>query len=203
MARPRRYSAEVSSRAEKVTKVCIDRRGLIAGGAAASALGLVPSHTLAQTQVEDAFVQPMLAQGRRVIAALAQLGEPVPSAELAEIDRLEAVGDLAAAASAATRLFDARTLLVVSVSPEARVSVVQGAAPPLLTQNGWRLFLVRINNGAMVPGRLEIASPEAPPINSSYPPGHHHAAPEGEEDRTSITAGAMAQRTLCLSRNTK
>jgi hypothetical protein len=179
----------------------VDRRGLIAGGAAVSALALAPNHLLAQTPLDPAFAQPLLAQARRVIAALSQLGEPVAAADLAVIDRLETAGDLAGAAAAAAKLFDARTLLVVTVSPEARVSVVQGAAPPLLTQNGWRLFLVRIDNAALVPGRLDITSPEALPINNRYPDGHHHAAPEGGEDRSPVTAGAMAQRWLDIDVN--
>lgn len=176
----------------------IDRRRLLVG----TALGAVFASTrlaALPASIDPDFAQPMLAQARRVLATLAKLGEPVAAADVARIDALEAAGDLAGASAAAASVFAARTLLVATVSPEARVRVVQGDAPVELTQHGWRLFLVRIDNPAMVPGRLDVTSPEALPLNNRYPTGHHHAAPEGEEDRSPISAGAMAQRWLDIA----
>lgn len=178
----------------------IDRRTALG---CAAALAVTPGFTFAvrAETLDPAFVQPMLAQARRVIATMAALGEPLPGDAVAVIDRFEAAGDLVSATAAAHALFDARTLLIATVSPEARVTVRQGKAPPQLVQAGWRLFLVRIDNPAMVPGRLDVTSPQGKPLNNRYPVGHHHAAPEGQEDRSAITPGDMAQRWLDIDVN--
>jgi hypothetical protein len=176
----------------------IDRRMLLVR----TALGALFSRTRVEAKaapIDAGFAQPMLAQARRIIATVAKLGEPLSATEVARIDALEAAGDLTGAAAAAAELFNARTLLVATVSPEARVSVVQGKAPVELVQQGWRVFLVRIDNSAMVPGRLDVTSPEALPLNNRFPVGHDHAAPEGEEDRSPISVGAMAQRWLDIA----
>ena len=171
-----------------------DRRTILAGGVATLALPAVARAAPASVAAADA--QPVLAGARRTIAALARVGEPVAAADIAAIDRLAASGDLPGAAQAALRLLDARTLLIATVSPEARVSVTVGAARPDLVQAGWRVFLVRVDNPALVPGRLDATSPEAKPVNNRYPVGHRHADAEGREDRHPVAAGDIAQRWL-------
>jgi hypothetical protein len=171
----------------------ITRRALLASTGAALVL---PVRGAAAAPLDPEFAQPMLAQARQVIATFAKLGEPFDAASTASIETLAASGDLVAAVTAATELFAKQTLLSVLVSPEARVSVLQGEASPRLVQSGWRIFLVRIENGAMVPGKFNLTSPQAKPANNRYPPGHHHAAPEGEEDRSAVSAGDIAERWL-------
>lgn len=171
------------------------RRGLIASSGAAIVL---PGFSVAAAQpsVDLEFAQPMLAQARQVIATFAKLGEPFDGAGVAKIESLATAGKTVAAVETAAALFAKHTLLSVLVSPEARVSVVQGAAVPRLVQSGWRVFLVRIENSAMVPGKFDVTSPQAKPANNRYPVGHHHAAAEGEEDRSPVTAGDAAERWL-------
>lgn len=106
--------------------------------------------------------QPFLAHARRVAAALAALGEPIADWD-AQINRALANGGVAAAAIEAERLLNGRSLLSAVISPEARVGTVRGAAVPELVQGGWRLFLLRIDNPARVPGRIGVSSPEARP----------------------------------------
>ena len=50
-------------------------------------------------------------------------------------------------------------LLDVTINPESRVSVVQGAAAPALVEGGSRLFLVRVRNQAGVTAPLRLTSP--------------------------------------------
>jgi len=171
------------------------RRDLAKAGAGAVVAAAIGPQLEAATP-DPVFAQSLLVQAKRVIATAAALGEPFANTDVAMIERLEAANDLAGAVTAAHRFFDARTLLVALISPEARVSVKQGAAPPRLVEAGWRLFLVRIDNPTLVPGRLGVTSPQAKPRNNRYPPGHHHAAPEGEEDGSAITPGDMGQRWL-------
>ncbi len=173
----------------------LDRRRLLASGAAVSAIALFPAPSRARAPLDQDLAQAQLAQARRVIAAMAALGEPFAAGPVAAITALEAKADLAGAAEAAMALCDARTLLVASVNAEARVSVSQGEARPELVQSGWRLFLVRIDNPALVPGKIDVTSPQAQPLNNRYPAGHVHA---GMEDKAPVTAGDMAQRWLDL-----
>ena len=183
------------------TKSDLSRRFLLQSGVATAATLAAPASALAQAlppagAIDPAWAQPMLAQARRVIAALQALGEPLAAAEIAAIDALERAGDLGGAAALAAQLFDRRTLLAAAVTPEARVSVRQGAAQPLLVQSGWRVFLVRIDNPAMVPGTLGMNSPQAKPLNNRYPVGHAHSAHLPVAESAPVTPGDMAQRWL-------
>ena len=73
----------------------------------------------------------------------------------------DAIGmsDEAAAVAALQRVLDRRVLVTVHISPESRVRVEQGAAPPELVQGGTRLFLVKVLNDAGVTAPLAVASP--------------------------------------------
>lgn len=142
----------------------IDRRGFCASGAA---MLLAPQIAAAQTEGGDA--QARLVHATQVLETLAALGEPVPDWR-SILTREET---LAGRADAATRLLDARTLLIATLSPEARVATTRGAAVPELVEQGWRLFLVRVDNPAMVPGRIGVTSPEArPPFAKAHPADH-------------------------------
>lgn len=158
----------------------LDRR-LVLGGVAALPLSAVSWPAAAQAPAVPP--QPFLAHGRRVAAALAALGEPIADWE-PKIDRALAQGGIAAAAVEARRMLDAVTLLSAVISPEARVGTLRGAAVPELVQVGWRLFLLRIDNPARVPGRIGVTSPEAAPSHAPSlatdhvwdqrpPPGEH------------------------------
>jgi hypothetical protein len=106
--------------------------------------------------------QPLVAQVRRVAEALAFLGEP-----LADADALRAIGDASDASGVVTRierLLAPRCLLDVRINPESRVSVARGAAPPQLVEQGWRAFLVKVQNEAGVTAPLVVTSPQARPV---------------------------------------
>jgi hypothetical protein len=57
----------------------------------------------------------------------------------------------------------------------SRVSVSQGSARPELVEQGWRSFLVRVDNEAGVTAELKADSPEALPVfvRSKEPPESH------------------------------
>lgn len=155
----------------------VGRRHLLAGGAM---LGL-PGR-LWGASASAAPAQPFLAHARRVAAALAALGEPIADWD-ARIGAALASGGIAAAAIEAERLLDGRSLLSATISPEARVGTLRGAAVPELVQGGWRLFLLRIDNPARVPGRIGVTSPEAAPphaISVATPHVWDQRPPPGE-----------------------
>ena len=72
----------------------------------------------------------------------------------------DAIGmsDESAAVEAVQRVLDRRVLVTVHISPESRVRVEQGAAPPELVQGGTRLFLVKVLNDAGVTAPLAVES---------------------------------------------
>jgi hypothetical protein len=146
----------------------------------------------------EADAQPQLEHARRVIAALARLGEPLPAAEVDAVERLASAGRLSDAAGAALRLLQTRVLVHVSISPEARVGARGMMARAPLVQGGWRLFLVRVDNPAGVPGRLGASSEQALPVHGVEPPS---PAAGGRMGGSSLptTHGDMAQRWLELA----
>lgn len=179
----------------------MDRRQALGAGLVAAAtlpLGPLLAQDHPATTIDPAFAQPLLAQARRVIATFARIGEPLAAESIAAIDALAAQGDIGAAANRAAALFEQHTLLIASVTGEARVSVKQGKAPPQLVQSGWRSFLVRVDNPSMVPGTLTISSPQALPLNNLYPAGHNHGAHTAPNSAAPVSAGDATQRWLDL-----
>ena len=58
-------------------------------------------------------------------------------------------------------ILDRHVLVGVEINAESRVKAAQGAALPHLVQNGWTVFLVKINNQAGVTAPLVAESPNA------------------------------------------
>ncbi len=134
---------------------------LIAAALAAQPLPLV-------TGVE---YQPLSAQVVRLMEALEMLGEPLPAVDAAELKRLIAPPQDAAKAVAAIQvILDKHCLAGVNINPESRVKAQQGAAPPVLVEQGWRTFLLKVHNEAGITAVLNAASPNAGPI-PNQPPG--------------------------------
>jgi hypothetical protein len=105
--------------------------------------------------------QPLAAQARRVVEALDYIGSPIDAADR---DALEvALRERADAESvlALQRVLDRYCLIDVHVNPESRVKVARGPARPLLVEQGWRTFLVKVRNEAGVTAVLRATSPQA------------------------------------------
>ena len=120
--------------------------------------------------------QPAAAQARRIVDALAYLGEPFTPDALQPFHAAETSGDEAARLAAIDRLFAARCLMEVRINPEGRVTVDRGPAEARLVEQGWRAFLVKVSNEAGTTARLVVESPQARPVyrpatgNSIAPP---------------------------------
>ena len=98
--------------------------------------------------------QPLAAQALRLAEALEYLGEPLPQAEAEQLRRSTTVQQIQA-------VLDRRCLIHVEINPEGRVKVAEGPAPPELLQNGWRTFLVKVENQAGVTAVLAVDSPNS------------------------------------------
>ena len=143
-------------------------------------------------QVGKVEAQPLLAQALRLDDALTFLGSGL-SAE--DSRRLQALRD-EAPGSKTTRsiqqILDPYCLAMVVINPEARVKVLRGPAQPVLVQNGWKSFLVKVHNQAMVTTLLEAESPNAEPIL------HRSTNAKRAKPENLLSAGEVANRFLEL-----
>ncbi len=104
--------------------------------------------------------QPLLVQVQRVQEALAFLGEPLPEKDHAALAALKADGGEKVAATVQD-ILDRHCLAVVNINPEARVKVASGPAPRVLSEGGWRHFLIKVHNEAGVTAPLDMESEQA------------------------------------------
>jgi hypothetical protein len=138
------------------------RRALLRSLAQFAIVALPAPRLLAAARVDDA--QPLAAQARRVIDALAWLGEPFSADALQPFREAEQSADPAAIVAAIEGLFGGRCLVEVRINPEGRVSLERGGADARLVEQGWRAFIVKVSNEAGTTARLVMESPQARPV---------------------------------------
>jgi hypothetical protein len=113
--------------------------------------------TLPVIQVEH---QPFAAQVARLMEALDLLGSPFPAKEAEELRTSNSVERMQA-------ILDRRVLVAVEINPESRVKAIEGPATPELEQQGWRTFLIKVNNQAGSTPVLSVYSPNAGQLANS------------------------------------
>ena len=110
-------------------------------------------------------LQPFAQQVRRLEDALSYIGQPLPMADHAAINRALALKDEAEAAEKLQEILDQHVLVEVDINAESRVKVRQGKAKPELVEEGTRMFLVKVSNGAGVTAPLVVESPNSGPTS--------------------------------------
>ncbi len=120
-------------------------------------LSLVSLHGLAK----EPDLQPMAAQSARIVEAMEQLGSPLPEADRKALTDAGKAMDGAAGVAQIEAVLDKHCLVQLHINPESRVKVARGAAEPMLVEQGWRTFLVRVDNEAGVTAELRVQSPNA------------------------------------------
>lgn len=124
--------------------------------------------------VHDVDLQPLVAQVARVAQALELAGSPLTTEQQAALDAATANTDAAAALEQIQKVLDPLCIAGVNINPESRVKVKVGAAPKHLEEQGWRTYLVKVQNEAGVTAPLSVSSPNAATIhdsdNSAEPP---------------------------------
>jgi hypothetical protein len=114
--------------------------------------------------VVDVEFQPLSAQVKRVVEALEMLGQPLAPAQRSRLDQaLDSAGG-PSAIRAIQNVLDELCLIGIDINPESRVKSTQGPATPRLVQNGWSVFLVKVQNEAGVTAELGAESPNAAPL---------------------------------------
>lgn len=111
--------------------------------------------------VDAVEFQPLAAQVNRLLEALEMVGEPLPAADTQMIKRALAAKPSAEAAVALQKLIDKHCVAAIHINPESRVKVQQGPAKPELVEQGWRSFLVKVQNEAGITAVLGVDSPNA------------------------------------------
>jgi hypothetical protein len=114
--------------------------------------------------VTNVEAQPLLAQAKRVVEVLDQLGQPLSADEKGKYRALATEGDTAKLVLEIQQLFDRHCLVGVQINPESRVKAIAGEAQPQLAQQGWRVFLLKVQNEAGVTSELRVTSPNGAPI---------------------------------------
>ena len=106
--------------------------------------------------------QPFAADVVRVLDALDEVGNPLPLADARSLRELASgAGDTARSVTEMQQILDRYCLVGVNINPESRVKVRQGSAKPELIEQGWRVFLVKVENQAGVTAVLRASSPNA------------------------------------------
>jgi hypothetical protein len=106
--------------------------------------------------------QPLAAQVLRLIEALQIVGEPLPANEVSQLHQLAmTTAGKPAAVAQMQKILDRHCLVGVNINPESRVKAQEGPAKPELVEQGWRNFLVKVQNEAGITPVLSVDSPNA------------------------------------------
>jgi hypothetical protein len=106
-------------------------------------------------------LQPLAAQVARLQDALDFLGAPLNASERAALAEAAKLSDKARGVAQIQRVLDQRCLLGITIDPAMRMSVYRGPAAPELVEQGWAVFLVKVDNGAGTNAVLNVESPNA------------------------------------------
>src|SRR5436190_3828091 len=120
----------------------------------------------ALTLVTNVDLQPLQAQVARLTQTLAYLGAPLSAAEIKELDDAPSL-PAPRAVEKMQSVLDRHALFGVAINPEMRVKVSIGEARPELDEQGWRVFLVKVQNEAGTTAPLKALSPNAQKLFNS------------------------------------
>ena len=114
--------------------------------------------------VENVEAQPLLAQVVRVAEALSHMGSPLPQDAFNELIALKDLPYDQRTVRKIQEILDPYVLAVIDINAESRVKVVPGQAPPVLKQEGWVTYLLKVHNQANVTAVMEAESPNSEPV---------------------------------------
>lgn len=138
--------------------------------------------------VANVELQPLDAQVERLLQALKSTGSALTDDQILAIRAALSGADEAKAVEKIQKLLDPLCLVGVQINPESRVKVQAGPAPKELIEQGWRVFLVKVNNQAGVTAPLRCSSSNAALL--------HEAWKEDPEPAQTIAKRDVSQRWL-------
>lgn len=130
-------------------------------GAALALLAAASLRAADLSPVRDVELQPLAAQVARLQDALDYLGSPLSAAERRGLAEAAAMSDSARATARIQEILDPHCLLGITIAPTMRLNISRGPARPELIEQGWRVFLVKVENRAGTHNMLHVESPNA------------------------------------------
>lgn len=115
-------------------------------------------------EAQDVEAQPFKSQAQRVAQALKYLGAGLDKEQSKKLNAALKETDDNKAVAQIQSVLDQRTLIRVNINPESRVKIFPFADKPKLVEQGWSVFLVKVENQAGVTARLRVSSPNAKPV---------------------------------------
>ncbi len=122
---------------------------------------MAPAQALPVDKVEP---QPLLSQALRISEALAFIGSSLPTSSLNQLRALKDLPYDAQTVKSVQKILDPFCLAMIEINPESRVKVQAGPAKPVLMQEGWTSYLVKVHNQAHISAALVASSPNASPL---------------------------------------
>jgi hypothetical protein len=105
--------------------------------------------------------EPIKARARQLASVLERLGQPLDGPLRRKLDEALAETDPIQAVRAIQHVLDPLCLVGININPESRVKVARGPAAALLSEQAWRVFLIKVHNEAGVTAPLRVTSPNA------------------------------------------
>lgn len=164
--------------------------GLLAQHHADHATAIRPAIAATLPVVTNVAAQPLLAQAVRLQEALAFLGSSLSAEDAAQLTALQQKVPDQETVAQIQRLLDPYCLAMVTINPEARVTVSRGPVGANLMQGGWKSFLVKVKNEASSKAELQVESPQA-----QFPFQRFEWYPKDRKEQT-ISPGQVANRFL-------
>jgi hypothetical protein len=137
--------------------------------------------------------QPLAAATERLVQALEFVGSPLNADVRKKLDEALLIKDEADATTAVQKVLDPLCLVVVGINAESRVTVMEGPASKELVQQGWRTFLVKVQNEAGVTAPLVPESPQLLPV---YQRGTKNGREKPMTDEKLVQLGDVPNRFL-------
>lgn len=160
-------------------------------------------HTLVGGQlplITPVEAQPFIAQALRIDEALKFVGNSLPEEISARLSALAKDRYDQQTVQEIQQLLDPHCLAFVQINPESRVKVLEGSARPLLMQEGWTSFLIKVHNEAHITAELVPESVNAKPVLHRSTAAHRmkpeHAITAGELDNQFVEMAIYQGRPL-------
>jgi hypothetical protein len=151
---------------------------------------LASSASVELPKVRNVELQPLTAQVRRLVEALDFLGVPLSDVDKKGLQTARESKDQAQAIDTVQTILDKHCLAGVRILARDRMETYVGPARPELAEQGWRVFLVKVENPAGV-SHLELRpdSPYALPLS---------VPSSGKPDPKVVSFGEVGRRFLDL-----
>ena len=114
--------------------------------------------------VAQVELQPLVSATRRLLDSLQYVGAPLRPEDDEALKALIAETDAEKVSAGIQSILDRYTIAGVKINDESRVTVDPGLADKTLVQQGWRTFLVKVQNEAGITPVLVAQSPNAAPL---------------------------------------